>query len=138
MAKDLTYNVNRKVANFGDFTANIGAEKEELMKVKRSTKPNSEDQQHIGNSRYKFNKVSRKMDDLSPAEVQDRLDSIEQLEESVSSDELAIWKLIDKLSNYTKEEREFHVNDSDEIVYKRHQTFKDLSKLKKLLNEAGL
>lgn len=81
MAKDVTYNVNRRVANFGDFTANIGAEKEELKKVRRSTKPNSEDQQHIGNSRYKFNKVTRKMDDLSPAEIEDKIDSV-QIKES--------------------------------------------------------
>ena len=77
-----SYNVNRKVATFGDFSNNIESEKEELKKVRRSTKPNSEDQQHIGNSRYKFNKVTRKMDDLSPAEVQDKLDSIDELEET--------------------------------------------------------
>lgn len=79
-----SYNVNRKVVTFGDFTNNIESEKEELKKVRRSTVPNTPDQQqHIGNGRYKFNKVTRKMDDLSPAEVQDKLDSIEELEESV-------------------------------------------------------
>ena len=80
MAKDVTYNVNRRVANFGDFTANIGAEKEELKKVRRSTKPNSEDQQHIGNTRYKFNKVTRKMDDLSPDQIEDKIDAIDEFE----------------------------------------------------------
>lgn len=78
-----SYNVNRKVATFGDFSNNIESEKEELKKVRRSTVPNTDDQQqHIGNGRYKFNKVTRKMDDLSPAEVQDKLDSIDELEET--------------------------------------------------------
>ena len=78
-----SYNVNRKVVTFGDFSNNIESEKEELKKVRRSTVPNTPDgQQHIGNGRYKFNKVTRKMDDLSPAEVQDKLDSIDELEET--------------------------------------------------------
>jgi hypothetical protein len=78
-----SYNVNRKVATFGDISNNIESEKEELKKVRRSTVPNTDDQQqHIGNGRYKFNKVTRKMDDLSPAEVQDKLDSIDELEET--------------------------------------------------------
>lgn len=76
------YNVNRKVANFKDFSGET--EKEELQKVRRSTKPNSEDQQHIGNSRFKFNKVTHKMDDLSPDMIDDKIDAIEELEESSS------------------------------------------------------
>ncbi len=81
-----TFNVNRKVVNFKDFLSNIEAEKEELKKVRRSTKPNSEDQQHIGNSRYKFNKATRKMDDLSPAEIEDKINSV-QIKESDEHDE---------------------------------------------------
>ncbi len=77
-----TFNVNRKVVNYKDFLSNVEAEKEELRKVTRSTKPNSEDQQHLGNSRYKFNNVTRKMDDLSPEQVQDKLDSIDDFEEN--------------------------------------------------------
>lgn len=80
--QNLTYNTNRKVANFSDFTSNIGSEKEELKKMKRGEKPNSEDQQNIGNRKFKFNKVTHKMDDLSPEEVQDKLDSIDELEET--------------------------------------------------------
>ena len=34
-----TYNVNRKVANFGDFTSNIEAEKENLKKIEQNTDP---------------------------------------------------------------------------------------------------
>ncbi len=83
-----TFNVNRKVANFKDFNDNIGCEDWKLKKMKRQSKPNSEDQQHIGNQRFKFNKVTRKIDNLSPDEIQDKLDSIEELEknEGVFSD----------------------------------------------------
>lgn len=76
-----TFNVNRKVANFGDFSANT--EKEELAKMSRQNKPNSDEhQKNMSNSRYKFNKVTRKMDDLSPAEIQDKLDAIDELDET--------------------------------------------------------
>ncbi len=81
-----TFNVNRKVVNYKDFLSNVEAEKEELKKVRRSTKPNSEDQQHLGNSRYKFNNVTRKMDDLSPEQVQDKIDSIDDFEETKESE----------------------------------------------------
>lgn len=77
-----TFNVNRKVVNFKDFLANPEGEKEELEKVRRSTKPNSEDQQHIGNTRFKFNNTTRKMDDLSPEMIDDKIEAIEELEES--------------------------------------------------------
>ena len=99
-----SYNVNRKVATFGDFSSNIESEKEELKKVRRSTDPNSDEhQQHIGNGRYKFNKVTRKMDDLSPAEVQDKLDAIDELEET---NELFNFnkKFKDKILNLLKSE----------------------------------
>ena len=50
-----SYNVNRKVVTFGDFTNNIESEKEELKKVRRSTDPNSDEhQQHIGNGTVSY------------------------------------------------------------------------------------
>ncbi len=77
-----TFNVNRKVVNFKDFLANPNAEKEELEKMDRQNKPNTDDQQkNMANSRYKFNNTTRKMDDLSPAEIEDSLEAIEELEE---------------------------------------------------------
>ena len=82
-----TFNVNRKVVNFKDFSANPNAEKEELKKMDRQNKPNSDEQQkNMANSRYKFNNTTRKMDDLSPAEIEDKIEAIEDLEESVNSD----------------------------------------------------
>ena len=78
-----TFNVNRKVVNFKDFLANPAAEKEELEKVKRSTRPtNDEDQKLIGNFRFKFNNTTRKMDDLSPDMIDDKIESITEIEES--------------------------------------------------------
>jgi hypothetical protein len=35
----------------------------------------------MANSRYKFNNTTRKMDDLSPAEIEDKIEAIEGLEE---------------------------------------------------------
>jgi hypothetical protein len=78
-----TFNVNRKVVNFKDFSKDIESEKEELDKIKRQNKPNSERQQLIGNTRIKYNKVTRKMDwNLSPDMIKGKIDAIEELEES--------------------------------------------------------
>ena len=78
-----TFNVNRKVVNFKDFLANPNAEKEELKKMNKQNKPNTDDQQkNMGNSRYKFNHTTRKMDDLSPVEIKDSIEAIEEFEES--------------------------------------------------------
>jgi hypothetical protein len=108
-----SYNVNRKVATFGDFSNNIESEKEELKKVRRSTVPNTDDQQqHIGNGRYKFNKVTRKMDDLSPKEVQDKLDAIEDLEET------------NELFNFNKE---FKNKDLNVLKSKIDSAFKEVA-----------
>ena len=94
-----TFNVNRKVVNFKDFLSDPKGEETDLKKVRRSTKPNSEDQQHIGNSRYKFNKTTRKMDDLSPAEIDDSIEDIEELEGTnenvdVEDKKIEIWNSI--------------------------------------------
>ena len=84
-----TFNVNRKVVNFKDFSANPNAEKEELKKMDRQNKPNTDEQQkNMSNSRYKFNNTTRKMDDLSPAEIEDKIDAIEELEEGINNDSM--------------------------------------------------
>lgn len=75
-----TYNVNRKVANFGDFTSNIDAEKEKLKKVKRSFTPNSDRQQFVKNSRTEYNPVTHKLTDYTEGEVEDKIKAIEELE----------------------------------------------------------
>ena len=99
-----TFNVNRKVVNFKDFSANPNAEKEELKKMDRQNKPNSDDkQQHIGNSRYKFNNTTRKMDDLSPTEIEDKIEAIEDFEGTnesadIEDKKIEIWNSINEMT----------------------------------------
>jgi hypothetical protein len=94
-----TYNVNRKVANFGDFTSNIDAEKEKLKKVKRSFTPNSDGQQFVRNSRTEYNPVTHKLTDYTEGEVEDKIKAIEELEEGVNNDALyAIGDSFNKVS----------------------------------------
>ena len=71
-----TYNVDRKVVNFKDFAT----DKEKLSKAELQRKPNSEQQQHIGNKRTEYNPVTHKLTDYSDDEIKDKLDSIEELE----------------------------------------------------------
>lgn len=78
------FNVNRKVANFKDFAQ----DKEKLTKADLQRKPNSEDQQHLGNKRTEYNPVTHKLTDYSDDEIKDRLDSMEEeTNEGVFSDE---------------------------------------------------
>jgi hypothetical protein len=79
-----TFNINRKVVNFKDF--NKDAEKEELEKLKRQNKPNSERQQLISNPRIKYNKVTHKLDfDNNPDLLKDKIAS---LRESVANSDV--------------------------------------------------
>jgi len=86
MHKDNTpiFNVgDRKVVNFKDFSKDIESEKNALLKIKRQSKPNSERQKLIGNPKNKYNKVTHKMDwNLSPDMIKDKIDAIEELDES--------------------------------------------------------
>ena len=100
-----TFNVNRKVVNFKDFSANPNAEKEELEKMDRQNKPNTDDQQkNMANSRYKFNNTTRKMDDLSPAEIEDKIDAIEELEEAINAGSINDMYAISDSFNEVKNE----------------------------------
>ena len=73
-----TFNVDRKVVNFKDWAANYDSEKEELKKMKRGTKPNSERQKFFADKRAKYNPVSHKNDFMTPDEVEDKLDAMEE------------------------------------------------------------
>ena len=96
-----TYNVNRKVANFGDFTSNIDAEKEKLKKVKRSFTPNSDRQQFVRNSRTEYNPVTHKLTDYTEGEVEDKIKAIEDLEEGVNND--ALYAISDSFNKVNQE-----------------------------------
>jgi hypothetical protein len=98
-----TYNVNRKVANFGDFTSNIDAEKEKLKKVKRSFTPNSDKQQFVRNSRTEYNPVTHKLTDYTEGEVEDKIKAIEELEDTnesfdVEDKKTEIWNSITEMT----------------------------------------
>jgi len=66
-----TYNVNRNIVNFKDFDSE--GEKSELKKMKRYYKKN---ELEIGQRerKYKYNKVTRKLDDMDKSEVVDKLE----------------------------------------------------------------
>ena len=103
-----TFNINRKVVNFKDFSANPNAEKEELKKMNRQNKPNTDDQQkNMANSRYKFNSTTRKMDDLSPDEIKDKIDVIEGLEEAINAGSINDMYAIRDSLNKVKDEMNF-------------------------------
>ena len=74
-----TFNVgNRKVVNFKDYLKNKDAEKAKLTKADLQSKPNSEDQQHPGNTRTEYNPVTHKLTDYSVDEIEDTLDAMEE------------------------------------------------------------
>ena len=86
-----TFNVNRKVVNFKDFTANVSDEKEELLKMKRQNKPNSESKQIIGNPKTKYNKVTHKLDtNLSDDMVKDQQINLLELDSYLQDVEIII------------------------------------------------
>jgi len=103
-----TFNVgNRKVANFKDYLKN----KDELKKADLQSKPNSEDQQHIGNKRTEYNPVTHKLTDYSVDEIEDTLDAMEEeTNEGIFSDR---YNESDKI---TGEEKEICLR-----VYKQYQ-----------------
>lgn len=73
----------KKVKGFEDF--NIEGEKEKLQKIKRSFKPNSDQQQFTTNTRNEFDEDTRKITVVTKDEVKDKLDAIENLEEGLGT-----------------------------------------------------
>lgn len=95
-----TFNAgDRKVVNFKDFLQQSDEEKEELKDIKKNFTKNAKEiglQQH----KYKFNKVTHKMDDVVEDEVDDRL---EAFEENTKFDHLNNIPNINKLKSLVKE-----------------------------------
>ena len=105
-----TFNAgNRKVANFKDFLT----DKEKLTKADLQRKPNSDDQQHIGNKRTEYNPVTHKLTDYSVDEIEDTLDSIEEFEEA---NEGIFSDRYNESEEVTTEEKEICLK-----VYKQYQ-----------------
>lgn len=69
-----------RIYHFNDFEKNVKKERDELEKVDRSFDKNEPGTDNLSNkSKYKFNKVTRKMDDLTKDEVSDKLDSMDDM-----------------------------------------------------------
>ena len=106
-----TFNVNRKVVNFKDYLQNKGSEEAKLKKAHLQSKPNSEDQQHLGNKRTEYNPVTHKLTDYSDDEIRDILDAMEEeTNEGIFSDRY------NDFDEVTKEEKEICLR-----VYKQYQ-----------------
>ena len=106
-----TFNVNRKVANFKDYLQNKGSEEAKLKKANLQSKPNSENQQHLGNKRTEYNPVTHKLTDYSVDEIEDTLDAMEEeANEGIFSDRY------NDFDEVTKEEKEICLR-----VYKQYQ-----------------
>lgn len=113
----MTYKTNtpnyksRNVNNFSDFLDNIDSEKKELKDLKRSINPNSDNnQKYPKNSKFKFNKVTRKMDDLSLDEIEDKIDSISESKDNL----IASMKRF--LEDYTANHTAFEKRGMDEGI----------------------
>ncbi len=81
MRKDNTQNYQTpysKIHHYNDFIDNEEGEKEELSKMKRTYLDNENDTYELPNKfRHKFNKVTRKYDDITEDEVDGRIEQIE-------------------------------------------------------------
>lgn len=97
--KPNTPNYNtRKVSNFSDFLSDKG----QLKDLKRSIKPNTNDtQKFTKNSKLNYNKATKKMDDITLPEINDKLDKLEEsLENNIKS-------LSRYITDYNKNNNEF-------------------------------
>lgn len=74
---------NQRVKNFKNFNQNIDSEKEELRDIKKGFKKNAKE---IGQQEHKFkwNKLTNKMDDVVEMEIDDKIDQLEEVEEKMS------------------------------------------------------
>jgi hypothetical protein len=81
MRKDNTQNYQTstsRISHFRDYTDNIQSEKDDMEQMDRQYLRNEDDVHNLPNvKRLKFNKVTRKMDDISQAEVKDTIKSLE-------------------------------------------------------------
>jgi hypothetical protein len=73
----------KKVKGFEDFQRE--GEKENLKKIKRSFKPNSDQQQFTTKTRNEFDEDTRKITAVTKDEVKDKLDAIENIEEGLGA-----------------------------------------------------
>jgi hypothetical protein len=110
--------ITKKVSNFSDFIDNIESEKKELKSIKRSINHNHNDtQKYPKNSKFKFNKITRKMDDLTLSEIEDKI------EESSKITDLKIYQSELNMLNKIK-------STGDKNVKRKKFLEKEIDKLK--------
>ena len=110
--------VKKNIVNFKDFSKE--EEKQELSKLKRGFIKNSNDTHSFpNNSKYKFNKVTRKMDELSLDMVEDSIEAIEEMDESIKYSYSELERKLDDIidSNITEIEYEGTEIDKDTMKY---------------------
>lgn len=74
------YNTNR-IFNYSTFLSNQDDNLEELKDIKRKTVKNDKELKHIpGNTTNVYNKVTKKIDSVSPEELKDKIQSLEDNE----------------------------------------------------------
>jgi chromosome segregation ATPase len=98
-----TFNAgNRKIVNYKDFLQGEPQEEQELKDMKRKFKKN---ELEVGNQEHmsKYNKVTHKNDDLVKAEVQDKLDALEEAKKLSKSDIKEIKEEIKDLERKIRE-----------------------------------
>jgi hypothetical protein len=114
----MTYKTNtpnyktKNVSNFSDFMDNIESEKENLKDIKRGFNLNHDDtQKYTKNSKLNFNKVTRKMDDITLDDVNDKLENLEE-----SATEVNISSMKRFLDDYSSSHNPFQKRGMDEGV----------------------
>ena len=123
-----TFNVgNRKVVNFKDYLQNKDAEKAKLTKAHLQSKPNSEDQQHPGNTRNEYNPVTHKLTDYSVDEIEDTLDDMQE----ETNERMKHIKRFNETNTYTytllnknEEQIEIEADDIDDANRKYRELYK--------------
>lgn len=138
MHKDNTPNFQTKLSkltHFNDFINHSQEEKDELKKVKRSfTKNDSGTGTDIGNkTKYKYNRVTRKMDDDSLPEIKDDIKSLDNAGEKDTNHKYKI------VSNLHQESVGVDVLDDLKSNFRSweydHNTIEDVEKLTSQLKD---
>ena len=117
---------NSRILSFNDYEENINKEKEDLEKTKRSYVDNHPDTHfHPGNKKYKFNRTTRKMDDLSKDEVVDKLKNIDVkkpshkykiVEENMDLKNYMFFSNLKSIKNMVTEMLELDPNRMDDML----------------------
>lgn len=136
----MTYKTNtpnyksKNVNNFSDFIDNIDSEKQELRDTKRGINPNTNDTQKFPkNTKFKYNKVTRKMDDLSADEIDDKIDALTE----AKKDNLiaSMSRFIDDYNQNSKSFEKRGMNEGIEILRSSSSLEEGIEKINKRIQD---